>query len=187
MSPVHARRHFIRRASHAAAMAVASSALPMIATPARAAMTGERRLAFFNTHTRERLALAYAVDGRYVPAALVALDRLLRDHYSGEVGRIDPQLFDLLHGVQRELAQDGTFEVISGFRSDATNARLRERGGGGVARRSLHLQGRAIDVRLPGAALAEVRDAALSLRGGGVGFYAREQFVHIDTGRVRAW
>jgi uncharacterized protein YcbK (DUF882 family) len=183
----HSRRRFLRRASHVAALAVTATALPMIVTPARASSSGERRLAFVNTHTRERLALAYAVDGRYVPEALGALDRLLRDHYSGEVGRIDPGLFDLLHRVQQELAHDGAFEIISGFRSGATNARLRERGGGGVARRSLHLQGRAIDLRLPGVALADLRDAALSLRGGGVGFYAREQFVHLDTGRVRTW
>ena len=100
---------------------------------------------------------------------------------------MDLGLFDLLHQVQSVLGAKGSFEVISGFRCAATNARLRQTGAGGVATRSLHMDGRAIDVRLAGVPLAELRDAALLLRAGGVGFYPREQFVHIDTGRVRHW
>lgn len=176
------RRRFLRHTVHA----VAAGALPALAAPARASV-GTRGLAMVHTHTRERIDLVYAVDDQYVPAALGSLNRFLRDHYSGDIGLIDPQVFDLLHRVQRTLGTGQTFEVISGYRCPATNTQLRDTRGGGVAKHSLHMEGRAIDVRLPGVPLAELRDAALSLRSGGVGFYPREQFVHLDTGRVRTW
>jgi uncharacterized protein YcbK (DUF882 family) len=118
---------------------------------------------------------------------MATLNRLLRDHYTGEVGTMDPLVFDQLHRVQQLLGGRRAFEVISGYRCPATNSRLRATRGGGVARNSLHLEGRAIDVRLPGMALSELRDAARSLQAGGVGYYPREQFVHLDTGRVRTW
>lgn len=185
------RRHFLHRtlrgATQLGALAAAGVAGAMVATPARASVAGPRRLALVHTHTGERLSLAFAVDEHYVPSALGALDRFLRDHYSGSVGRIDPLLFDLLHRVHRALGADGPFEVISGYRDATTNAVLCETRAGGVARHSLHMEGRAIDVRLPGVALADLRDAARALRAGGVGFYLRDRFVHLDTGRVRAW
>jgi uncharacterized protein YcbK (DUF882 family) len=182
--PFATRRHFLHRAAGAAAVA-----LPLVAPPARAAaaLPDERRLSLVHTHTRERIDLAYAVGGQYVSAALTTLERFLRDHYSGAVGRIDPQLYDLLHRVQRELGTASVVEIVSAYRSPATNARLRETRGGGVARHSLHLEGRALDLRLQGVALSDLRDAARSLAAGGVGYYARDQFVHLDTGRVRAW
>jgi uncharacterized protein YcbK (DUF882 family) len=100
---------------------------------------------------------------------------------------MDPQIYDQLYRVQQLLGSKRPFEVISGYRCPATNANLRQTRSGGVAKRSLHMEGRAIDVRLPGVPLAELHEAALSLRGGGVGFYPRDQFVHLDTGRVRNW
>ena len=158
------------------------------ATSARAAPAPDARdLALVHAHTRERIELVYAVGPAYAPQALHALNHFLRDHYSGEVGAIDPALFDLLYRVRRELGGDRPFEVISGYRCPTTNERLRQTRGGGVASRSLHLQGRAIDVRLPGVALSDLRDAGLSLRAGGVGFYPSGPFVHLDTGRVRSW
>jgi uncharacterized protein YcbK (DUF882 family) len=173
-----------RRLLHLAA----ASALPLLARPAQASTwRGERALSLVHTHTHERLALTYAADGAYLPDALERMNRFLRDHYTGEVGLIDPPLLDLLHGVQRLLGQARAFDVISGYRCPATNTRLRREGGGGVATRSLHMDGKAIDVRLPGVPLAELRDAALELRGGGVGYYPSQQFVHVDTGRVRRW
>lgn len=150
-------------------------------------MAGERRLAFENLHTGERAAIAYAVDDTYVPDALQALNHLLRDHYSGEVGTIAPALFDQLYRVQCLLGCERPFQVISGYRSPSTNARLRQSRGGGVARHSLHMEGRAIDVRLPGIDLAALRDAALALGAGGVGYYPAEHFVHLDNGKVRRW
>jgi uncharacterized protein YcbK (DUF882 family) len=182
--PFTTRRQFLHRAAGAAAVA-----LPLAARPARAATppAGERRLSLLHTYTRERVELTYAVGARYLPAALATLDRFLRDHYSGEIAPIDPRLFDLLHRTQRALGHSGVAEIVSAYRGPATNERLRRIGGGGVARHSLHLEGRALDLRLPGVALADLRDAALDARGGGVGFYAREQFVHVDTGRIRRW
>lgn len=191
MTDSHApeRRHFLRRSAHFAATGV----LPALAAHARASTTqagmatGARTLSLVHTHTHENIALAYAVGANYVPEALGSLNRFLRDHYSGEVGVMDPQMFDLIHRVKELLGSAQAFEVISGYRGAATNARLRQTRGGGVATHSLHMDGRAIDLRLPGVALSDLRDAALSLRLGGVGFYPREQFVHLDTGRVRRW
>jgi uncharacterized protein YcbK (DUF882 family) len=184
--PCGHRRRFMRRAAGLSALTAASIALPMAAAPARAA-GAERRLSFVHLHTGERLAVVFRPEDAPAPEAQRQLDRFLRDHYSGEVGRMDPRLFTLLDRVQRELGQAGDFEVISGFRGHATNERLRLAGGGGVARQSLHLEGRALDLRLAGVPLVDLRDAAYTLRGGGVGFYGREQFVHLDTGRIRSW
>lgn len=181
--PYATRRTFLHRVGVAA-----SVAMPLSARTARAATPDERRLAFVHTHTGERLHITYAQGGAYPSAAMSTLARFLRDHYSGEVGRIDPALYDLLYRVQRELAApDAVIEVVSAFRGAATNERLRATRGGGVARHSLHLEGRAIDLRLQGVELASLRDAAIALGGGGVGYYARERFVHLDTGRVRRW
>ncbi|MDP3085317.1 MAG: DUF882 domain-containing protein [Rubrivivax sp.] len=178
-----ARRAFLRRA----ARTLVAGALPLAAIQAQAAVPGARGLAMVHTHTGERIDVVYAVGEQYDAVALRALNRFMRDHYSGDVGEIDPKVFDLLHRVQREFGSTRAFEVISGYRCPTTNTQLRGTRGGGVAKRSLHMDGRAIDVRLPGVALADLRDAALSLRGGGVGFYPRDQFLHLDTGRVRHW
>lgn len=177
---VHRRRFLLRSTGMAAAS--------LLATGRSQASTGSSRdLALAHTHTRERIALVYAVDQAYLPDALTSLDHFLRDHYSGEVGQMDPRLYDLLHQIRQLLRAARPFEVISGYRAPATNAHLRQSRGGGVAQNSLHVQGRAIDVRLPGIPLADLRDAAVSLQAGGVGFYPAQQFVHIDTGRVRRW
>lgn len=179
---IPARRHFLRQTASLAA------ALPALAAPAAwACALDTRGLALVHTHTREKIDLVYASGERYVPEALGWLNRFLRDHYTGDIGVIDPQVFDLLHRVQQALGSKGAFEVISGYRCPATNSRLRQTRSGGVATKSLHMEGRAIDIRLPGVPLAELHQAALSLNAGGVGFYPRDQFVHLDTGRVRNW
>ena len=177
------RRGFLRRSAQ---LLLAGSAAPL-AAPAMAALPEARTLSMANTHTGEHIALVYALGEQFVAQALNNLNHFLRDHYSGEVGLIDPQLFDLLHRLRQELGADQPFQVISGYRTAATNSLLRNTRGGGVAKHSLHMDGKAIDVRLPGVSLTDLRDAALSLRAGGVGFYPREQFVHVDTGRVRTW
>jgi uncharacterized protein YcbK (DUF882 family) len=178
------RRLFLRRSAQWAVVGAAGS---LSAHTAFASSAGERSLAFDHTHTREKLSLIYAAGGQYVTQALAKLNHFLRDHYSGDVGVIDPQLFDLLHRVKTALGAREPFQVISGYRCPVTNDKLRNTRSGGVATRSLHMDGKAIDIRIPGVPLEELRDAALSLRAGGVGYYPREQFVHVDTGRVRNW
>jgi uncharacterized protein YcbK (DUF882 family) len=158
--------------------ALASEALPDPAAP--------RSLALVNTHTGEKLQVRYAADGQYLPAALAQLNHLLRDHRSGETAAIDPLLFDQMHALARCAQCEPAFEIISGYRSPASNAQLREHSKG-VASNSLHMQGRAIDLRLAGESCSRLRDLALAMQAGGVGYYARSDFVHLDTGRVRAW
>jgi uncharacterized protein YcbK (DUF882 family) len=176
------RRLFLRKSAQlVVAGAGGMSARAMASSPET------RTLALDHTHTGERLSLVYAVGERYLADALNTLNHFLRDHYSGAVGVIDPQLFDLLHRLTAELGARQSFQVISGYRSPATNETLRTTRGGGVASHSLHMDGKAIDIRLPGVPLAQLRDAALSLRAGGVGYYPQEQFVHVDIGRVRHW
>jgi len=177
------RRQFLR---HLAGLAAAGAALS-VAPAALAAQPGARTLSFTHTHTGQSLNVTHAVGNRYLPEALTALNRLLRDHYSGTVGRMDPRLFDLLHRLRRTLGSDGPFEIISGYRCPQTNSMLRTKGGGGVAKKSLHMEGRAIDLRLSGVSLTDLRDAAVSARSGGVGFYPESKFVHVDTGPVRDW
>jgi uncharacterized protein YcbK (DUF882 family) len=145
-----------------------------------------RELSLLNTHTGESLLTRYFEAGQYLPRALSQLDHLLRDHRSGDAHPIDPRLFDVLFQVAASNGREPRFQVISGYRSPASNSKLRSRSQG-VAERSLHLEGRAIDVRLSGVSCAKVRDVALSLACGGVGYYASSDFVHLDTGRVRAW
>ena len=184
------RRLFLGRSLGAAQVAAAAVLLPGAAralTTAPAAPSDVRALSFNHLHTSEHIALVYARGAQFVAPALTSLNHFLRDHYSGDVGVIDPELFHLLHRVRRELEIEQPFHVISGYRSPHTNETLRTTRGGGVAKRSLHMDGKAIDVRLPGVALADLRDAAIELKLGGVGFYPRENFVHIDTGRVRTW
>jgi len=121
-----------------------------------------------------------------VPDALKEINVFLSDFRTGDVAEIDPQLLDLIYDIRAELGGDGTFEVISAYRSPATNEMLRQRSGG-VARNSQHVLGKAIDVRLTNIELTKLRDKAISMQRGGVGYYAKSHFVHIDTGRVRRW
>jgi uncharacterized protein YcbK (DUF882 family) len=146
----------------------------------------ERTLAFFNTHTGEGLRTVYWVQGGYLPDALSAVDYVLRDHRTDEVKTIAPQLLDLLHAICAELEVYQPFHIISGYRSPATNAYLRSQSRG-VAQQSFHMDGKAVDVRLPGYSAATVRSVAMSLQGGGVGYYPRAEFVHLDVGPIRYW
>jgi uncharacterized protein YcbK (DUF882 family) len=185
------RRLFLRQVWRQGARTGALAAAAVAGVPAGAhvapALRGARDLALAHLHTRERLALVYAKGDDYLPPALQTLNHFLRDHYSGAVGVMDPLLYDLMHQMRTSLGARMPYEIISGYRDPGTNARLQATRGGGVATRSLHMDGRAVDLRLPGVPLAELRDAALALKAGGVGYYPREQFVHIDTGRVRSW
>jgi uncharacterized protein YcbK (DUF882 family) len=183
MTPPHrpARRRLL-----AVAPLVAAPAL-LRARTAEAALQRPAMLSFVHTHTGERLEVGFRVGDTHVPQAMRTIDRFLRDFRTGDVHPIDPALIDQLHHIARITGTRAPFQVISGYRAERTNAMLRQRGSGGVARTSLHLQGRAIDVRLADVRLADLRDAARELRAGGVGYYPGSDFVHLDTGRVRAW
>jgi len=172
------RRHFLRVSALAAGAAVVPSWL--LAQPAC------RSLSFVHTHTGERLAVEYWADGRYEPEALREIDHLLRDFPTGDAHPIDRGLLDVLADLRTGLGTRQPFQVISGYRSPATNAALRA-AGHGVATHSLHIQGQAIDVRIPGVRLADLRRAAIDERRGGVGYYPDSDFVHVDTGRIRYW
>jgi uncharacterized protein YcbK (DUF882 family) len=145
-----------------------------------------REVSLHNLHTGERLDIRYAQDGQYLPGALSQLNHLLRDHRNGAATTIDPRLFDQLHGLATAAGCAPLYGVISGYRSPASNEQLREHSEG-VARHSLHMEGRAIDVRPVQLGTKRLRELALGLEQGGVGFYAKSDFVHLDTGRVRSW
>ena len=145
-----------------------------------------RTLNFVHTHTGERLAIEFFSRGTYLPDALATVNHFLRDFRTGDVHDIDPRLLDLLHSIGGATESRRPFEVISGYRSPATNDMLRHRSEG-VAAGSLHLKGQAIDIRLGDVPLDRLRRSALALRAGGVGYYPSSNFVHVDTGRVRFW
>ncbi|WP_456381515.1 DUF882 domain-containing protein [Hydrogenimonas sp.] len=147
----------------------------------------ERSITLYNIHTGEREKATFWADGLYIEEELHRLDRLLRDYRSGEIHTMDRTLFDLLYRLQTiSFRNDKTFHIVSGYRSPTTNEMLR-RHSTGVAKHSLHMEGRAIDIYLPGVELAHLRRAALRMHRGGVGYYPKSGFVHIDTGRVRHW
>ena len=164
--------------------AVAAALVPK---PLLASAREERILSFVHTHTSERLTVPYFADGNYLPDGLATLRSFLRDFRTGDEHAIDPALFDVLNDLRLATGTRSPFHVISGYRSPHTNDMLREHGGGGVARGSMHLVGRAIDVRLADVSSTVLRDAAIELGRGGVGYYRASDFVHVDTGRVRRW
>jgi uncharacterized protein YcbK (DUF882 family) len=148
--------------------------------------TKERGLKFFNTHTAERVDVIYKRGEAFLPGALRKIDYILRDHRSGEIHPIDPVLLDFLYDLLTELDYYGEVHIISGYRAPGTNQKLRERSSG-VAKGSMHMQGKALDFRLPGVDTAIIRKTALAMKWGGVGYYKKLDFVQIDTGRVRSW
>jgi uncharacterized protein YcbK (DUF882 family) len=147
----------------------------------------EYRLRLFHTHTGERLDIVYRRGDSYVPEALTRLDEYLRDHRTRAVLAYDPRVFDLLHDISAKLGRpDGEIDIVCGYRSPWSNEFLRTHGHG-VAVHSLHMEAKAIDIRMPGVRSSSLRDAALELHRGGVGYYAKSDFVHVDVGRVRRW
>jgi uncharacterized protein YcbK (DUF882 family) len=169
-------------------LAALAAALPWAGrSPAASAVEEDpRSLGFRNLHTGETIDVTYRTDGQLDRGALREIDWVLRDFRTGEARPIDRRLLDLLWRLRSVLDTTEPYEVISGYRSSATNTMLR-RAGRGVARGSLHTRAMAIDVRVPGQALSALRDAALALRLGGVGYYPSSGFVHVDVGRVRFW
>jgi uncharacterized protein YcbK (DUF882 family) len=147
------------------------------------------RLRLFHTHTNEHIDIVYRRGDTYLPGALAQLDYFLRDWRTGQVHAYDPHVFDLLHDLLASVGKSGSeIDVICGYRTPQTNEFLRTRNAHtGVAVHSLHMQAEAIDIRLPGFSTARLRDAALDLHRGGVGYYQASDFVHVDVGRVRRW
>lgn len=159
----------------------AAFSLPVTGTVAE-----PRHLSFYHTHTRLSLAVSYHDGTGYVPSALERISTFLRDFRTRDAHPIDPGLLDMLFRLQSRFVSAERFEVISGYRSPITNEMLRQTTSG-VDEGSLHMQGRAIDVRLTGVPTARLREAALELDQGGVGYYPRSDFIHLDTGTSRSW
>ena len=184
-SAVHthfSRRTFLRLATIAAGAAI----LPRKAYSFPEGWPAERSLAFYNTHTGEWLKTVYWMKGNYVGESLNEINHVLRDHIANETKEIDSTLLDLLFAIRTKLDTDQPFHVISGYRSVNTNAFLRAHSSG-VADNSLHTVGKAIDIRAPGRDLRALHKVVLALKGGGVGYYPKSDFIHVDTGRVRYW
>jgi uncharacterized protein YcbK (DUF882 family) len=155
--------------------------------PARPANAmDERRLSFYHTHTGKTLDVTFARGGEFIQSGLDKINEFLADFRTGDVTEIDPELLNLIYDIRQSLGSEGRYEVISAYRSPKTNDMLRSRSSG-VAKNSQHLLGKAIDVRLDDIELPKLRDAALAQQRGGVGYYGKSNFVHIDTGRVRRW
>ena len=166
-----------------------NSPLPGRNTDATLPPPREYKLRFYHTHTNERLEIVYRRGDTYLPSALDRLDHFLRDSRTGDVRHFDPRLFDLLYDLTDSLHDaGGEIDVICGYRTPKTNEFLRTRSAhSGVAEHSLHIQAEAIDIRLAGIPTSQLRDAALRLHRGGVGYYSASNFVHVDVGRVRRW
>lgn len=145
-----------------------------------------RELSFYHTHTGKKLSVIYHDGDSYLPPVLQEVNHFLGDFRTGEIHPIDADLLDALYLLQQKTGVEKNYEVISGYRSPKTNSKLRNKSHG-VAKRSLHMQGKAIDVRLTGVNTKKLRDTALAMKVGGVGYYRRSDFIHLDTGRVRYW
>ena len=146
----------------------------------------EKTLSFYHTHTLKELSIVYFRNGSYIPKALTTINNFLKDFRTGDIHPIDPALLDLLHDLRQASGTKEFFEVISGYRSPQTNAMLQGHSGG-VASHSLHMLGKAIDIRLPSFNTGRLHQIALAFQRGGVGYYPQSDFIHLDTGHVRTW
>lgn len=176
------RRHFLR----ISAIAAAQLAVPAVALARTTVQLRRRSLQFYALHTGESLKTTYWENGQYIPEELDRINYVLRDFRANEIKPIDPALLDLLTRIHHRLGTNEPFQVISGYRSPLTNAMLHANSEG-VAVHSLHIDGKAIDICVPGRSLPQLRGAALAQQAGGVGYYPKSNFVHVDTGRVRFW
>lgn len=176
-----------RRLLQLGACATVSSLLghPLLAKASQILLPS-REISLFNTHTGEKLVAEYCREGEYTGAALHEINHILRDFRTGEIKAIDPGLLNLLHAITTRIKPGAQVHIISAYRSPATNLALAKKSGN-VAKHSLHMEGKAIDIRIPGCDLQTVRQVARAMQVGGVGYYGQSNFVHIDTGSVRFW
>lgn len=178
---------FPRRFFSLSLFLVGSLILPVCVATATSVPVPEHRLLLYHLHTNERINIVYREGDSYLPDAVNKLDHFLRDHRTGDVTNLDPRLFDLLSDLTTAVGHPGTeIDIVCGYRTPWSNEFLR-RTTVGVAKHSQHMLGEAIDIRIPGVPTARLRDAALSLHRGGVGYYPQSQFVHVDLGPVRRW
>lgn len=175
------RRSFLK-SSVVLASVIGMPALAKAAQPAPA----ERTLRLYNTHTGESLRSVFWAEGQFIPDALKDINKLLRDHRNDKIAEMDPKLILLLNDVSDKFGDNQVLHIISGYRSPESNAKLAA-ASNGVAKHSMHMDGKAIDIRMPGKNLAQLHKAAMAMKAGGVGYYPDSQFVHMDTGRVRYW
>jgi len=169
------------------ALAGISGGLIMPAAFAAPVKQVDRSLTLYNTHTGEKLTSTYFAEGQYQQESIKEIEWLLRDHRAEEAAAMDPQLMDLMHNIENLIGKRSReFHIISGYRSPETNAKLRKNSTG-VAKKSFHMRGKAIDIRVPGYDIAQLRRAAMSLKSGGVGYYPKSNFIHVDTGHTRFW
>jgi len=176
------RRNFLRHMGGlTAGLAVSSSAFARLPSS-----RAERTLQFYNLHTGESLKTTFCVEGSFVKESLQDINKLLRDHRTDEVCVMDPRLLTLLDDLKIMVGSKQPFHIISGYRSPSTNRMLSQQSNA-VAKKSLHMQGKAIDIRIPGVDARALQKSAMALKGGGVGLYTRSDFVHVDVGHVRSW
>ena len=184
------RRSFLKSsavlASVLGAPAIRTSAKTLPDAPVSPVAPNERIVRLYNTHTGESLRTIFWAEGEFIPEALQDINKLLRDHRNNKIAAIDPKLLVLLDRISAQYGNHPTMHVISGYRSPETNEMLHENTNG-VAKHSLHMEGKAIDVRIPGEALDKLHKMAMAQKAGGVGYYPDSQFVHMDVGRVRYW
>ena len=183
------RRSFLKSSAMLASVLGApaiSKAAAKVSPVSTAAAPNERILRLYNTHTGESLRSIFWAEGQFIPDALQDINKLLRDHRNNKIAPIDPQLLVLLDRISAQFGDHPTLHIISGYRSPETNAKLHENSSG-VAKHSLHMEGKAIDVRIPGKDLDKLHKVAMAAKAGGVGYYPDSQFVHMDVGRVRYW
>lgn len=181
-SPQLSRRSFLVQASQIVA-GLATLSVPELC---EAKVEKKRTLSLYHTRTQQELNLTYAVGKKYNPKALSQVNSFLRDYQTGQVHKIDPKLLDILWAIQQKMGSKGVYKVVSAYRSPQTNRQL-QRTHDGVAGHSLHMLGRAIDIRFSGAKTSQIKQCALAMRTGGVGYYAESDFVHLDSGEFRTW
>jgi uncharacterized protein YcbK (DUF882 family) len=180
------RRKFLGFGAVATVGALSATSIIPSASAAIVRNEGARKVSFRNSHTGEMFSGVYRVGDKYLPDAFDRINIVLRDFRTNELFPIDPRVIDIVYTVHGMTQQSEPFEILSGYRCPKTNSMLRA-GSGGVAKNSLHMTGQAIDLRLPGFNTKRIRDLAVSLMAGGVGYYAKSNFVHMDTGDVRSW
>ena len=181
-NPLLSRRSFLLTSAQIA-IGLAVVSVPGIGA---ATVPKKRSLTLLHTHNNQHLEVTYAWGDKYNPFALAKINKFLRDYKTGQAYPIDPRLLDILWAIQREMGRKGVYEVISGYRSPQTNGRMWHKGAG-VAKNSLHMQGKAIDIRFPGISTSQIHQCAVAMERGGVGYYPKSDFVHLDTGEFRTW